>query len=295
MLLFHVPQSVMMTSLFTVILNNRHPTGKEYGCHLRFPLAFAATTGCNRTLSSRNKPPMTSEAPNPAQPSIVFPDADIVLRSSDHMTFHVNKAVLRKASQHFRSMFAIAPPDSQEIQVLDIEVQGSALLLLLQSESLYNFTLTPELGPTVDEVLAVIQAAEKLEFDSVEQEIRQGPLVTALASEPNPLRAWAIAMAQKLPEAAEAAARRYFLSPDDFRPQWHSLPELSRVSAMEFNTLIRRRVRVINALQTEACNIVWGLQWRCITCRDLAESQSHMDPEDIPDLPPVIEGRSAFR
>ncbi|KAF8317072.1 hypothetical protein DL93DRAFT_2165735 [Clavulina sp. PMI_390] len=234
---------------------------------------------------------MASAAKNPVQPSIVFPDADITLRSDDLMLFHVNKAVLREASQHFRSMFTITPPDSQENQVLDVHVSGAALLLLLQSGPLYHFTLA-NLSPTVDEVLAAIQAADKLEFDLAVSKLKRGPLVAALAAEPNPLRAWAIAQAYQLPNAAKAASYRFFLSQDDFKSQWRHIPELARVNAMEFNTLIWHREQTTKALRTEACETVWVRD--CEACRGYAEELSWLDPADLQNLPPEVEGKRAL-
>ncbi|KAF8317070.1 hypothetical protein DL93DRAFT_2095835 [Clavulina sp. PMI_390] len=232
---------------------------------------------------------MASEAENSFQPEISFPDADIILRSSDLMTFCLNKSVLREASQYFRSMFAIVPPDPEEIQILDVDVQGPSLLLLLQSQSLYNFTLA-EPRPTVDEVLEHMQAAEKLEFDLAEEQLKHGLLITALANEPNPLRAWAIAKAHRLPEAADAAACRYFLSPDDFKAQWHSMPELANVNAIEFNALTHRRERAVNALRTEALNILWG--WTCEECDERDEHQAYWELEQLELVDPHIAGSS---
>ncbi|KAF8317067.1 hypothetical protein DL93DRAFT_2165730 [Clavulina sp. PMI_390] len=235
---------------------------------------------------------MMSEPTNPVHPSLVFPDADIVLRSNDLMTFHVNKAVLREASQYFRSMFSIAPPNSGEIQVLDIDVPGRTLLILLLSESLYNFPMS-EPNPTVDDVLALMRAAEKLEFDAAEEQLKNGPLVTALAAEPNPLRAWAIAKAHQLPEAADAAMCRYFLSPDDFKARWHTMPELTKVNAMEFSALIHRRERAIAALRADAGNALWNRD--CLECEQYKEIESNLDPEQLETLEPHVEGRSVLK
>ncbi|KAF8317069.1 hypothetical protein DL93DRAFT_2165732 [Clavulina sp. PMI_390] len=215
------------------------------------------------------------------QPSLVFPDADIILRSNDLMTFHVNKAVLREASQYFRSIFAIAGPNSGENQVLGIEMPGWALLILLQSQSLYHFTLS-EPRPAVD----------ALEFDLAESQLKNGPLVTALAAEPNPLRAWAIAKAYQLPEAADAALCRYFLSSDDFKAQWHSVPELAKINAMEFNALIHRRERGIAALKTHALNILWG--GHCGECDTRIENEAYPDSEKLEGIEPHIGGRSRW-
>ena len=99
-----------------------------------------------------------------AAPAILFPGADIILKTEDGVTFHVQKQILRQNSELYGSMFAVAPAqDNQTLQTVPVPLKSRILLHLLQI--LYQRDVIDTFGVpfgSIDEALEHIRGAELL-------------------------------------------------------------------------------------------------------------------------------------
>lgn len=227
-----------------------------------------------------------STAPHPAvRLSVSFRGADIILRTSDGVDFHLHKSRLRDASPHFRSMFSttILSAAPETIQSVDIDIPSATLWYLMHR--VYADELRPiptEFSPhTCDDVLTALKAADKFEFDDAEQWIKDTALTRALEKEENPLRAWALATHYKLTEVAKTSALRFMMSTTDYSKQWRTMPELSLVDASTFTKLIHARDRATLNLRAEAVEILWQPSDSCGSCEAIEEN---LDPEQIEEM-----------
>lgn len=243
----------------------------------------------------------------PVFPQVVFPDADIVLLSSEGMRFHLNKQVLRDVSQFYRSMFAIPPPidnskdEEKKLKTVDTGLKSAVLSYLLQFIYGYNLsdavTTTPNAGilRTIDDVLPLIQAAQKLQFDGVEAKLTQ-VLASLLKFEPHPLRAWAIAKKYGFVEEEKAAAVRYCNSVENYSSDWSTLPELGHIAAKDFNALLQNRQDTIRRFRSEALEKLWG-PFECAHCEIvyLDAQESGWEVEYTSRLEALKSGKSELR
>ena len=101
-----------------------------------------------------------------------MPNSDIILQSSDHVQFRVNKSVLVTSSPFFGDMFSLpqppndAPPDELPVVRLseDAEVLNSLISIL--------YPVTPEMPRSSSKVLTLLAAAEKFDMDVAQSSIR---------------------------------------------------------------------------------------------------------------------------
>ena len=149
-------------------------------------------------------------------------DADIILRSSDQVDFHVYKVILSKASPIFKSMFSLpqhggtdTTPNSRTI--LDLPESSRTLADLLTS----IYLLTP--GSETDEErslsdhLAAIEAVKKYDMAPAPFHLLQDFEDPACVKD-SPVEAFCVAYTLELGEAVQIAANaslKHRLSLDD--------------------------------------------------------------------------------
>ncbi|KAI8992959.1 hypothetical protein BD414DRAFT_482859 [Trametes punicea] len=151
-------------------------------------------------------------------------DADIILRSSDHVDFLLYKVILAKASTVFRDMFALPDTAAATAEPQTVHLTENADVV----ESLLRFCYPVErpVFTTLDELLPVLDAAKKYDTAFVADALVQ-QLETFLQKE-HPLRVYAIAYLHERPQLARKAARRLlgeakFLDPPVMPPEFRVL------------------------------------------------------------------------
>ncbi|KAJ6518937.1 hypothetical protein C8R45DRAFT_1116785 [Mycena sanguinolenta] len=173
--------------------------------------------------------------------------ADIIVRSmSDNVDFRVQKAFLSVTSSVFRDMFSLPQSESRVASGFSAgDVQDGLHIITLDEDHETLGTLLrmcyprwmvmdcQPLFPTLERVLAVLTAAKKYAMDGVEQEIR-AVLVAPRFIEPNPLRAFALAMKDNLYDEAKICAR-YTLQTPILGKLY--MPELEYITAGAYHRL----------------------------------------------------------
>ncbi|OBZ74519.1 NADPH-dependent diflavin oxidoreductase 1 [Grifola frondosa] len=135
----------------------------------------------------------------PAPPPFDRNDADVVLRSSDGVHFHVHKTILVIASPVFEGMFNVPQPATLADEDIHSETGLPLLVLTEDRRTLENLLRLFQ---------AVLIAARKYSIDDAV--VKMGERLLPFIPQ-DPLRVYAIACSMDLPEEAEAAARA---SPD---------------------------------------------------------------------------------
>ncbi|KAH9951141.1 hypothetical protein B0H21DRAFT_719747 [Amylocystis lapponica] len=148
---------------------------------------------------------MTSVAPAPFNK----PNADVILRTSDNVDFHVHKLILSEASPIFETMFGLpqpATPVSTETQdgnpVVHVSENAQALDRLLR---ICYPTADPVLD-TIEDVRSVLEAAEKYDMESARALCIRAFMVPKIF-EKEPFAVYAIAYYLRLEDETRKAAR----------------------------------------------------------------------------------------
>ncbi|KAI0779442.1 hypothetical protein C8Q74DRAFT_1367340 [Fomes fomentarius] len=160
-----------------------------------------------------------------------YADADVIVRSSDRIDFHLHKTILGRASQIFADMFTLPEfvTPSANPQVVEI---------------------------TVEELLAVLKTAEKYDMQYLVSSLEQNMLALLKSKGVEPLRAYAIAHVHKYRDVARAAAR--LLLPDpQYLERTSQVPELDEIPASALRTFVAYRRACIKA----ACRMVDDAEW----------------------------------
>ncbi|KAJ7609842.1 hypothetical protein FB45DRAFT_804815 [Roridomyces roridus] len=190
--------------------------------------------------------PPVNEAPVPfsGEPDSgsVNPPCDLILRSSNHVDFHVHKQMLAFASVFFSDMFAFpagnVPPtetDRDGKPVLLLPESDEVLYRLLRlaypgrSRQQYSFT-----AADLDSVTAVHEAAQKYQFIDAQQLIVEMLLDDALLQE-HPHRLFAIGLLRNPPALIQKAALQTLRSP--ICPIDLNFPEFHLISGANLHKL----------------------------------------------------------
>ena len=163
----------------------------------------------NSDLGEPTAPPSSGEQPRNFGAPFDRRDADLSIRSSDHVDFHVHKAILGIASVVFEDMFTAPGPSPSELG------QSNAVVNLTEDSKTLHRVLTlvypvkPSIPETLEDALSVLATCQKYEMDSTAIRIRSllrdhvPPLITAQ----NSFRAYGISRRYHLKEEALVAAR----------------------------------------------------------------------------------------
>jgi len=133
-----------------------------------------------------------------------MPNADVILRSSDLVDFHVHKSALVASSPVFRDMFSLPHPPDYAPEALP-EVYLSECANTLNGLISFLYPVAPEIPDYGDDILTLLAAATKYDMDAVQSSIRAGVSRKKLLSG-GAFHVYAVAYSKGLiPETAIAA------------------------------------------------------------------------------------------
>ncbi|KAI9433730.1 hypothetical protein H4582DRAFT_969417 [Lactarius indigo] len=162
------------------------------------------------TLTLVKEEPTSGNLDSPSVPSCLdIPDANIIVRSSDNVNFHVHKSVLAMSSPFFKALLSLPqPPDDKLVDGLPV-IQLSEDADLLNSLISLLYPVSPVIPGSYEKVFALLAACQKYDMESVQSNIRDG---IKLGTFPVPVeaeafRAYAIASSMGLIPEMESAAR----------------------------------------------------------------------------------------
>ncbi|KAH9919904.1 uncharacterized protein B0H18DRAFT_1122217 [Fomitopsis serialis] len=168
-----------------------------------------------------------------ASPPFDNPDADLIIRTLDHVDFHVYKIILTHASSVFADMAALptAPDtDSRVVEVTESSVVWDCILRICY----------PTVLPAIvsDQLWPLLEAAKKYDMACVRNTVVK-EMSTPRMLEQETLRVYMLACSYGFNDVAAAAARVSLRQTPEARS---SVPELrSATSAAYFNLLQYRQ------------------------------------------------------
>ncbi|KAH9023519.1 hypothetical protein EDB84DRAFT_1580438 [Lactarius hengduanensis] len=135
--------------------------------------------------------------------------ADVIVRSSDHVDFRVHKAILATSSPVFNDIFSLAQPSNHEA------VDGFPIVQLSEDAELVRALITAlypipfEMPASYNRILALLAAAQKYNMDTVQSSIRTEVSRRKLSflDGTQVFRAYAIASSSRLIPEMDTAAR----------------------------------------------------------------------------------------
>ncbi|KAH9174311.1 hypothetical protein EDB89DRAFT_2228117 [Lactarius sanguifluus] len=207
-------------------------------CTRKAKLDFSLTEGETRSQSSTLL--ATAEA-LPLPKGLNLTGADVVLRSSDLVPFHVHKSILAMSSPFFTDLFSLPqPPDGEVIEGLPV-VQVSEDAELLHSLLTVLYPIPSAIPESYEKTLALLAASQKYNMTTVLSNVRSEigrQLPTTKAS----FRAYAIACSKQLTPEIETTARLTLDHPMTFEVIADALP-LFEGSALSDLVHFRKRCR----------------------------------------------------
>jgi hypothetical protein len=232
-------------------------------------------------------PPAITDAATPFDRSGPW-GADVILRSSDNVDFHVLKAPLAYSSPIFRTMFAlprehqpgkceeegsmVPPVDEMRdgLPIVRLPESGTVLYRLLHMcyhDCAVTSTAASKMH-TLEDVIEVLKPAAKYGMDGVERQVRE-ELTAPRFLEAEPLRVFALAMRHRLEGEARAAAVMTLRTP--LRENLY-VPELESLTAGDLLRLHEYHIQCAAAVQNVTKEYDWiGKNWvwfQCKACRD---------------------------
>ncbi|KAH9069795.1 hypothetical protein EDB83DRAFT_405736, partial [Lactarius deliciosus] len=136
-------------------------------------------------------------------------DANIIVRSSDKINFHVRKSLLAMSSPFFKDLLSLPqPPDDELVDGLPV-IQLSEDADLLNSLISLLYPISPIIPDSYEKVFALLAACQKYDMESVQSNIRAGIKLGTFPApvEAEAFRACAIAGSMGLAPELENAAR----------------------------------------------------------------------------------------
>ncbi|KAH9965378.1 hypothetical protein BC827DRAFT_1184231 [Russula dissimulans] len=173
-------------------------------------------------------------------------DADLIIRSSDQVDFHVHQSILGMASVVFEDMFTVPGPSPRE------QGQNKSVINLTEdSKTLHRllamiYPLPPSMPETLEDALSLLAACHKYQMDSTITCIRsllkdfEPPLFTAQ----NSFHAYGVARRYHLKDEALVAARLTLERPLNFNECGE---DLQFISGADFIRLLRYRAECAKA------------------------------------------------
>jgi hypothetical protein len=145
----------------------------------------------------------------PVPEPLNFPDANLIIQSSDLVNFHVHKSVLAIASPVFKDLFSLHQPSDSD------SVDGLPVVQLIEDAEILNslfsmiYLVRLVIPSSYDKVLYLLSTCQKYEMDQVQAFIRAE---VSRGSFPMPVGtevfcAYAIASSKQLIPEMESAAR----------------------------------------------------------------------------------------
>jgi hypothetical protein len=231
---------------------------------------------------------MSSAPDSPAPPHtasfepLSYDDGDVILRAGA-VEFKVHSFMLRQASPFFRTMFSLPQPTAAVNEPLTPVIIMSEEPEVI--DKLLRWIYPLRYRPTVTSILeakALSAAAEKLEIPCAIQPILDS-LTHLLAKEPNPLRAWALAVIFKHDAAKLDAAVRFIrVTPNTLLPR---VVDLDTISALQYADLLHCRQEAhMKARAATAYEYTswWGCKKCCKDANDI-RMRTGRDDDKIPE------------
>ncbi|KAH9174322.1 hypothetical protein EDB89DRAFT_2148919, partial [Lactarius sanguifluus] len=180
--------------------------------------------------------------------------ADVIFRSSDHVSFRVHKSILAISSPFFTDLFSLPQPlDGEVIEGLPV-VQVSEDAELLHSLFTVLYPIPLAIPDSYEKTLALLAASQKYNMNTVLYTVRS-EIGRQLPTTRAAFRAYAIAYSKQLIPEIEAAARLTLDHPMTFEVIADALP-LFEGSAL--SDLVRFRKRCRNNLVSFLEGFVYG-------------------------------------
>ncbi|KAH9020954.1 hypothetical protein EDB85DRAFT_2152720 [Lactarius pseudohatsudake] len=177
----------------------------------------------------------------PLPEGLNLPGADVILRSSDLISFHVHKSILAISSPFFTDLFSLPqPPDGEVIGGLPV-VQVSEDAELLYSLFTVLYPIPSEIPDSYEKALALLSASQKYNMTTVQSTIRS-EIGRQLPTTEAAFRAYAIAYSKQLIPEIETTARLTLDHPMTFEVIADALP-LFEGSALSDLVRFRKRCR----------------------------------------------------
>jgi hypothetical protein len=239
-------------------------------------------------------PPAITDATPPFGPGSPW-GADVILRSSDNVDFHVLKAPLAYSSPIFKTMFTLprgqqlgsdvgdsmVPVDDTKdgLPIVTLSESGEVLHRLLHlcyldcattgTAAAKTHTLE-HLLPELEHIPGVLGAAMKYGMDAVEKRVRQ-ELIAPRFLEREPLLVFTLAVRHKLEAEARAAARMTLAVPETGS---HFPPEMDTITANDFRRLLHYQRRCAEKASWVTTHLEWihanssWIWFKCGTCKN---------------------------
>ncbi|KAI0738446.1 hypothetical protein C8Q80DRAFT_244381 [Daedaleopsis nitida] len=200
-------------------------------------------TPASTTTTTSTPQPRT--APAPFDKSI----ADVILRTSDHVDFHVFTQVLIAASPFFEGLFEVPQPSPDQEQlkygkpIIEVSEDSVALETLLR----ICYPINKPAGFSIEQIELALRAAMKYDME-LPTTVLTGDLENV--AKDRPMAVWAVACRLQLEDLARVAAKALSPSTLDF----DSLGNMDGISAGDYYRLnrchasIRSRAFVSNLL-----------------------------------------------
>jgi hypothetical protein len=166
--------------------------------------------------------------------------ADIILRSSDLVSFRVHKSILAISSPFFNEMFSLPQPPGH-----GIVIDGLPVVYVSEDAELLHSLLTalypiPSAIPGSHEKnFALLAALQKYEMTTVLSTVRS-EIGRQLPATESPFRAYAIASSKQLIPEMETAARLSLDHPMSFKAIGEALPFFNGTSLQNLANFRRR-------------------------------------------------------
>jgi len=208
--------------------------------------------------SEETLPPTTASPSSSAPPSVpthlIFPDGDVVMKSSDGKEFRVHSVILREASTVFRDMLKLPEGASRDQTPISMVEKSEVLDDLMRW--LYPLPTAPTIT-TITHALDLFRAVEKFQIES---HAIDGAFTAYINKQSNPLRSWALAARFGLVEARKSAVRRIIMTNGDLLDDCPT--EMDIIDAKSYMKLLRvkrdaiiwaRSIIITNLLDCDTC------------------------------------------
>ncbi|KAH8983108.1 hypothetical protein EDB92DRAFT_1611605 [Lactarius akahatsu] len=191
-------------------------------------------------IHSQSSISTTAEA-FPLPEGLNLPGADVILRSSDLVSFHVHKSILAISSPFFTGLFSLPqPPDGEAIGGLPV-VQVSEDAELLHGLFTVLYPIPSAIPDSYEKALALLSASQKYNMTTVQSTIRS-EIGRQLPTTDAAFRAYAIAYSKQLIPEIETTALLTLDHPMTFEVIADALP-LFEGSALGDLVRFRKRCR----------------------------------------------------
>ncbi|KAJ3543579.1 hypothetical protein NM688_g5840 [Phlebia brevispora] len=199
-----------------------------------------------------------------AQSPFNDPTADLVIVTSDNVSFRVHKLILSKASPVFEGLYSLPQPPPERAATEDY-IDGIPLMRVTEDSSTMDKFLRccypiPRPSLLLGDIIPVYRAGEKYQVECVTQHA-SSELVSPQSFRPrnNSLRIYAIACHLGLREEAKTAAKET-LSISLHELQGCKCPEMSMITALSYVNLLQYHRRCRHLVSDQFLNPQWCLE-----------------------------------